>query len=68
MMFVEAMTRAGTTDDKEAITKALAELKDFSTPLGMMTINATHDAEFPIGIIEIIDGKRVYLGEVKPAE
>lgn len=67
MMFVEAITKAGTADDKEAITKALAELKDFSTPLGMMTINKTHDAEFPIGIIEIIDGKRVYLGEVAPA-
>ena len=68
MMFVEAMTKAGTVDDKEAITKALGELEGVSTPLGMMTINKNHDAEFPIGIIEIIDGKRVYLGEVKPAE
>ena len=47
---------------------ALGELEGVSTPLGMMTINKNHDAEFPIGIIEIIDGKRVYLGEVKPAE
>ncbi len=66
MMFMEAIKNAG-SDDREAITKALAELKDFPTVNGMMTINATHDAEMPVGIIEIRDGKRVYVGEIVPA-
>jgi len=65
MMFMKAIETAG-SDDREAITKALAEMKDFPTVLGMLTINATHDAEMPIGVIEIKDGKRTYLGEVQP--
>lgn len=65
MMFMKAIQTAG-SDDREAITKALAEIKDLPTVLGMLTINATHDAEMPIGVIEIKDGKRSYLGEVQP--
>jgi ABC-type branched-chain amino acid transport systems, periplasmic component len=65
MMFMKAIETVG-SDDREAITKALAEMKDFPTVLGMLTINATHDAEMPIGVIEIKDGKRSYLGEVQP--
>ena len=65
MMFMKAIETAG-TDDREAVTKALAEMKDFPAVTGMLTINATHDAEMPIGVIEIKDGKRVYLGEVQP--
>lgn len=67
MMFVEAITKAGNATDREAITQALSEIKNFSTPLGNMTINETHDAELPIGVIEIKDGNRFYLGEVEPA-
>ena len=33
---------------------------------GPLTINKTHDAEMPIGIIEIKNGKREYMGEVTP--
>ncbi len=66
MMFMEAIKKAG-SDDREAITKALSELKDFPTVNGMMTINKTHDAEMPVGIIEIRDGKRVYVDEIVPA-
>jgi ABC-type branched-chain amino acid transport systems, periplasmic component len=65
MMFVETITKTGGTD-REKITDALAGLKDLETPLGKLSINATHDAELPIGVIEIKDGKRVYLGEVAP--
>ena len=35
-------------------------------PIGMLTINKSHDAEMPVGIIEYKDGKRVYVGEVTP--
>ena len=65
MMFVDVINKTGDTD-KEKITAALAAVKDLETPLGNLTINATHDAELPIGVIEIRDGKRVYLGEVAP--
>ncbi|MDL2315957.1 ABC transporter substrate-binding protein, partial [Desulfovibrio sp. OttesenSCG-928-A18] len=49
MMFIDAIKTAG-SDDREAITKALAGLKDFPAVTGMLTINATHDAEMPIGV------------------
>ena len=65
MMFMEALKVAG-SPDREKVTAALADLKDFPAVTGMMTINATHDAEMPVGVIEIKDGKRVYLGEVQP--
>ncbi|MDR1612012.1 MAG: ABC transporter substrate-binding protein [Planctomycetota bacterium] len=63
LMFIDAFKRAG-TDDPEAVTSALAATKNLSTPLGVLTLNETHDAEMPVGIIEIRDGKSVYLGEV----
>ena len=61
-LILDAITRAG-SDDPEAITKALAETKNFATPLGNLSINATHDAELPVGIIQYKDGKRSYIGE-----
>jgi branched-chain amino acid transport system substrate-binding protein len=66
MMFIDAINRAG-SDDREAITKAIAETKGLPAVTGTLTINDTHDAEMPIGIIEIKDGKRIYLGEITPA-
>ena len=65
MMFIKALEVAG-SDDREKVTAALAGLKDFPAVTGMLTINETHDAEMPIGVIEIKGGKRVYLGEVIP--
>ena len=65
MMFMKAIEEAG-SDNRDAITAKLASLKDFPAVTGMLTINKTHDAEMPIGIIEIKDGKRVYLGEITP--
>mgnify|MGYP002512118045 FL=1 len=62
MLIMDAIERAG-SDDPEAITKALAETKNLATPLGALSINATHDAELPVGIIQYKDGKRAYIGE-----
>ena len=61
-LILDAITRAG-SDDPEAITKALAETKNFATPLGTLSINASHDAELPVGIIQYKNGKRSYIGE-----
>lgn len=63
---LDAIKRAG-SDKPEAIAQALAATKDLPTALGTLTMNETHDAELPVGIIQYKDGKRVYLGEVKPA-
>ena len=64
-LILDAIKRANSSDPK-AIAKALAETKGLPTALGLLTINATHDAEMPVGIIEYKDGKRVYVGEVTP--
>ncbi|WP_019223301.1 ABC transporter substrate-binding protein [Bartonella rattaustraliani] len=66
MMFIEAIKKAGSAD-REKITLALSQLKDFQTPIGDMTMDKNHNPKIPIGIIEIKGGKRVYLDEVKPA-
>jgi branched-chain amino acid transport system substrate-binding protein len=63
---LDAIPRAG-SDKPEAITAALAATRDLPTALGKLTLNATHDAELPVGIIQYKDGKRRYLGEVAPA-
>ena len=65
LMLKDAIERAG-SDDSEAITTALAGIKNLPTPLGTLNLNETHDAEMPVGITEIRDGKQVYLGEVVP--
>ncbi len=64
-LILDAITRAGSAD-QQAITDALATTRDLPTPLGLLTINKTHDAEMPVGIIEYRDGQRVYLTEVSP--
>ncbi len=64
-LIMDAITRAGSAD-QQAIAEALAKTKDLPTPLGKLSINATHDAEMAVGIIEYRDGKRVYLTEVTP--
>ena len=65
LMFKDAIERAGVAES-EPITTALAGIKDLATPLGVLNLNETHDAEMPVGITEIRDGKQVYLGEVVP--
>lgn len=64
-LIMDAIKRAGSAEP-QAIAKALAETVELPTALGNLTINATHDAEMPVGIIEYKDGKRVYVGEVTP--
>ncbi|EJF82226.1 ABC transporter substrate-binding protein [Bartonella doshiae] len=66
MMFMKAIENAGSAD-REKITIELSKLKDFKTPFGDMSMDENHNPKIPIGIIEIKDGKRVYLDEVKPA-
>ena len=57
---IDALKRAGKAD-REAVTKALAETKGLATPVGIMTLNANHDAEIPVGILKYENGKRIYL-------
>ncbi|MDO5536241.1 MAG: ABC transporter substrate-binding protein [Desulfovibrionaceae bacterium] len=64
-VILDAIKRAGSAD-QQAITDALAKTKDLPTPLGTLTVNATHDAEMPVGIIEYKNGERVYVTEVSP--
>ena len=66
IMIVDAINKAGSADPA-AITKALAATKDLETPLGKLTLDKDHNPQMPVGIIEIKDGKRVYVGEVQPA-
>ncbi|WP_336288391.1 MULTISPECIES: ABC transporter substrate-binding protein [unclassified Bartonella] len=66
MMFMKAIENAGSAD-REKITIELSKLKDFQTPFGNMSMDANHNPQISIGIIEIKDGKRVYLDEVQPA-
>jgi len=65
MMILDAITRAGKADPA-SIAKALGETKDFQGVTGSTTINASHDAEKPVGLVEIKDGKKVYEGEITP--
>jgi branched-chain amino acid transport system substrate-binding protein len=65
MIIIDAIKRAGSADPA-AITKALAETKGFMGVTGDTTINETHDAVKPIGLVTIKDGKKVYVGEVAP--
>ncbi|MEG2139352.1 MAG: ABC transporter substrate-binding protein [Bilophila sp.] len=61
-ILLDAITRAGKADT-EAVTTALAATKDLPTALGVLSINANHDAEMPVGIIKYTNGKRVYAGD-----
>ncbi|MGC9372233.1 MAG: ABC transporter substrate-binding protein [Thermovirgaceae bacterium] len=65
MILIDAIKRAGSTDP-EAITEALAETKGFEGVTGMTTINETHDAEKPVGIVMIKDGKKQYVATIEP--
>lgn len=65
MIILDAITRAGKADP-ESITKALAATKGFQGVTGATTINETHDAEKPVGLVVIKDGKKVYEGDITP--
>ena len=65
VMAIDAIQRAGSADP-EKIRDALEQTKDLPTVTGLTTINATHDAEKEMGIVEIRGGKKTFLGLVKP--
>ena len=67
MMFMYAIEKSGSADP-QAITDALAAMKDLPTIFGPMTMDENHNPLNPvIGLIEVKDGKRQYIGEVVPA-
>ena len=65
VIVLDAIKRAGSLDS-EAITKALAATKGFEGVTGATTINETHDAEKPVGLVVIKDGKKTYIGSITP--
>ncbi len=65
VMLKDAIERAGSAEP-EKIRDALETTKDLPTVTGITTINATHDAEKEMGIVEIRNGKKTFLGLVKP--
>ena len=65
IMVLDAITRAGKADSA-SITEALNTTKDLNTPLGKLTLDSDHNPQMPVGIIEIKDAKRNYLGEIQP--
>ncbi|MFZ7124984.1 MAG: ABC transporter substrate-binding protein [Desulfobacterales bacterium] len=65
MLVMDAIQRAGKADP-EAITQALAGTSGFEGVTGATTINATHDAEKPVGLVEIKEGKKTYVGSITP--
>lgn len=66
VMLIDAIKRAGEAE-AQAITNALATIKDLPTPLGKLTLDGNHDPlQMPVGIIEIKDGQRIYIGEITP--
>ncbi|SFL24943.1 amino acid/amide ABC transporter substrate-binding protein, HAAT family [Desulfomicrobium norvegicum] len=65
MIIMDAITRAGSAEP-QAITDALAATKGFVGVTGTTTINETHDAEKPVGLVMIKDGKKTYVGAITP--
>ena len=65
MLVLDAITRAG-SPDKEKITQAIAATRGFEGVTGSTTINASHDAEKPVGLVVIKDGKKLYEGSITP--
>jgi len=65
LLVLDAIKRAGKAEPA-AITKALAATKGFEGVTGSTTINATHDAEKPVGLVQIKDGKKSYIGSITP--
>jgi len=65
MLVVNAIERAGSAEP-QAIRDALAATKAFPGLTGSKTINETHDAESPVGIVQIKEGKKQFIGMVEP--
>lgn len=65
MIILDAIKRAKSTDPVK-IADALAATKGFAGVTGITTINKTHDAEKSVGIMQIKNGKRIFLTVVNP--
>lgn len=65
MIILDAITRAGSAEP-QAITDALSATKDFVGVTGTTTINETHDAEKPVGLVMIQNGKKTYVNSIIP--
>ncbi len=65
MIIVDAIKRAGSAEPAK-ISAALADTKGFVGVTGVTTINETHDAEKPVGIVVIKNGKKTYVGSIQP--
>ena len=65
MIIMEAI-KSAKSDNSQKITDALAATKNFAGVTGMTTINASHDAEKSVGIMQIKNGKRIFLTVVEP--
>jgi branched-chain amino acid transport system substrate-binding protein len=65
VLVIDAIKRARSADP-EKIRDALEQTKDVPTVTGLTTMNATHDAEKELGIVEIKDGKKQFIGTVTP--
>jgi len=65
LLVLDAIKRAGKAEPA-AITTALVATKGFEGVTGSTTINATHDAEKPVGLVQIKDGKKTYIGSITP--
>jgi branched-chain amino acid transport system substrate-binding protein len=65
MLLADAIKRAGKAEPN-AIRDALEVTKGFPGVTGAKTINTTHDAESPVGVVQIKDGKKQFVGTVTP--
>ncbi len=65
ILLKDAIERAGSFEPAK-IRDALEATKGLPTVTGMTTINATHDAEKDMGIVEIKNGKKTFIGIVQP--
>jgi branched-chain amino acid transport system substrate-binding protein len=65
MLMLDAIKRAGKADPK-LIRDKLEATKNFPGVTGSTTMNATHDAEKPVGIKVIKNGEQIFVDVVQP--
>lgn len=65
LLIIDAIKRANSAEP-DAIRDALEATKDVPCVTGLTSMNATHDAEKELGIVEIKDGKKTFAGVVNP--
>ena len=65
LLIIDAIKRAGKAEPM-AIRDALEATKDVPCVTGLTSMNATHDAEKEVGIVQIKDGQKVFTGIITP--